>query len=378
MNSRSREFGWPGEPDLDQSALQLLKLPQGAEINEPLQPEKLPSLLLDRFQEPLNFLPVFQSTVPGDSIVIAIAPGTTRGLEIAVATADLFVENGTDAGNISLLAVNSLDAREFQSDHYNIVHFDPDDMEQCAYLIAGIDARPIYVSRQLFDADVVIPVGSFYGASPRDSICPAFCDRTTQEYLSELRPNEADATINMVNENLGVFWQINALDAPGNELIDVLVGDRRSVLLKSVERSEELWSVEADANTPLVIATVDADSDQNWDNVAAALQCAERIASPDGAVAVVSRLATAPPAKWPAAGRFREQAGQLAEILEHRHIYLVSELKPVEVEKAGFAPVGHPDELLRLVQQYGTGTLIRDAHKTDLRVTTAARGVGIR
>ncbi len=372
MSTRPSGIQLCDELQIDADALDLLEQPQRDVIPATLELAKLNAVLLERFHQPMEYPPIFQSTVPGDSVVIAIVPGTTRGSQIGLAAADLLAENGTAPGDISLLVVDSPEFEDFSSDRYHVVRFDPDDPHQRAYLIAGMDAEPVYISRVLFDADVVIPVGSFYGAAPRDSICPAFCDRPTREYLLGLPPREADATINMINENLGVFWQINVLDGPGNELVDILVGARRRVLLECVGRSGDIWKIETAADHRLVIVTLEADADQNWENAAAALLRADQVAGVEGVIALISRISTAPPAHWKRAGQALSPASRLVDLFERRHVYLFSKLTRAVAEESGFAPIADSDEFQRLLQHYGPGTLIRDAHKAELRIASSS------
>jgi hypothetical protein len=58
----------------------------------------------------------------------------------------------------------------------------------------------------------------------------------------------------------------------------------------------------------------------------------------------------------------------MSRLLKRRHVYLFSELASPDVESSGFAPLINSDELSRLVRQYGSATLLRDANKLDARL----------
>ncbi len=145
----------------------------------------LAALLAKRFEAPLEFPPVLQSVIPGDTIAIAIAHGTTKGTAIALMVVDLLIANGHQPESIRLVFSSADDAPPSEGTLCPVEIFDPNDENQRAWLFAGVDDQSIYISRTLFDADVVIPVGSFFGATPRDSICPDFCAQETRNTLVE-------------------------------------------------------------------------------------------------------------------------------------------------------------------------------------------------
>jgi hypothetical protein len=243
----------------------------------------LAELLAKRIAEPLEFPPVLKSVIAGDTIAIAVAHGTTKGTAIALLMVDFLIANGHEPECIKLVFSSASDLPSSDWSTCPVELFDPADELQQAWLFAGVDDQSIYVCRTLFDADVVIPIGSFFGATPRDSICPDFCTSETRKHLMSLRDIEADATINMINEQLGIFWQINVLAGPGDSIVDILVGQRRAVLYFGLMRLEEIWAVEIKQPAPLVIATIESDAEQTWDQALAALTVADRVVSDDGA-----------------------------------------------------------------------------------------------
>ncbi len=340
-------------------------VPQAEQSAGGIPTKEIPRLLARRFAEPLEFPPVYQSIVPGDSVVVAVAPGTLNGTRIAVATADLLVEQGVDRDGLLLLFALPGE-RDDAGNRYPTELFDATDEQQHAYLIAGHDGSPVYVCRTLFDADVVIPLGGFHGAVPRDAVCPAFCNQTTREYLTQLGPRQTDAEINAINDNLGIFWQISVMDGPGGVIDDVLVGDRRAVLQEGVRRMRKMWGLQGEwPQSDLVIVTLESPEDQSWENARAALRVADRIASGTGAIALVSRINT-PPAR-------RDHA--ISDLLDRRHVYLFSDLPGGEAERFGFAPIGGSEEINRLIRHYGEATLVRDGHKVDIGLAKDAATV---
>lgn len=320
----------------------------------------LAELLAKRVAEPLEFPPILQSMIVGDKIAITVAHGTKNGLGIALMIVDLLIAKGHQPDDIKLVLSRADDAPSPDSATCPFEIFDPNDELQQAWLFAGVDDQSIYVCRTLFDADVVIPVGSFFGATPRDSICPDFCTMDTRKHLLNLRQVEADATINMINEQLGVFWQINVLVGPGDSIVDVLVGQRRAVLYVATKRLEEIWAVEIKRLAPLVIGTIESESEQTWEQAAAALTVADRVVADDGAIVLVSHIDSLPPAA--------NKRNPITRLLERRHVYLFSELANPDVESSGFAPLNSSGELSRLIRQYGSATLLRDANKLDARL----------
>jgi hypothetical protein len=331
--------------------------PQPASTESPHGTVSIPELLAKRFADPLDFPPVRESIVPGDSVAIAVEPGVVAGTETAIETARLLAAHGHGSNAFTIVLAVPPEA-ENTDVPCRIEVFDAADEQQHAFLMASGDGTPLYVSRTLFDADVVIPIGGFHGIVPRDGICPAFCDQATREHLFGLEPAAANATIQAINDNLGVFWQISVLDRPGDIVSDILAGDRRAVLREGIRRMGEAWGVEIDESPKnLVIVTLESPHDQSWDNVRQALRVADAVASSDGAIALVSRIDSLP----------RRREPQIVELLRRRHVYLFSNLPGIEAENAGFAPIANGEEISRLIGHYGETTLLRDAHKVDLR-----------
>lgn len=329
----------------------------------------LREMLVERFSNPLGFPPIASTMIPDDRIAIAVACGTPRASEIADLIAELLVLDGHPEDLITIVVPRSVGNSGLSGVHRNEL-FDPEVDEDSAWLLAGVDDQPVKVSRTLFDSDVVIAVSTFDGVNPCDAICPAFCSRSTQMQLAKIRPVEANATISMISDQLGVFWEVVVLPGPGNTISDILVGDRKSVLLRGIQQMERFWGVELDSPFPLVIATIESQSAASADAACAALLAAEKVVSDDGTIVLVANLEKIP---HPASLAASEEPGtfypELQRLLEAFHLYHCGNPIRPEDEEFGLSRISDSRELSLLIQRSGSAVLLRDAHKVDARLS---------
>lgn len=361
-----------GELEIPSAAVGKVRVVEFDETPPSVADSALGHLLYERFLEPLDFPPVLQSVIEDDAVVIALAPGTAHGPELALLTARALAVQGLSPEQISVLVVETESGlKEITEEGFSVALFDPNDESQRVWLTSGFEDVSIYVSRELFDADVIVPIGSFFGAAPRDTICPAFCDRETRMLLEQMPPAEADATINSINDNLGTFWQVNVLLTPGGEIFDIVVGERHAVIRECRRRLLPAWTATLPRPAPLVVAELDSDFDQTWNAVALALQLAERGVEREGAIALITRIDHPPPKLWEKGaaqgGTIPERDRNVADLLARRHVFLYSALKPQQVEGSAFAPIGDSQELGRLVERYGDALVLRSANQIELR-----------
>ena len=229
---------------------------------ECIEPGQLARVIKERFAEPVDFPPIPQAVLSEDRIAIAVEPDTPCGLEVARLVASRFVEQGNDPGQISILG---LEKESPEMPDY--VQHDPLDPEQMAYLCVDKEGVPIYVNRILFDADIVVPIGTGDGGRRDNLICPSFCDQETKTHVGRMTPDDARALSHMVESNLGVFWQIRLVTAPGEQVVQVLVGSSEKVLQQSGELGRQVWNLQIEQPADMVLATIESSSSQNWRNL---------------------------------------------------------------------------------------------------------------
>ncbi len=335
-----------------------------------LDPAEWSQAIASGFAEPIDFPPIPQAVLAEDTIVIAVEPETPCGLEIAKRVAARFEQLGNSPSRIAILLADPA-----ASPSEGVFVHDPQSSEQMAYLCADRQGTPIYVNRMLFDADIVVPVGSGDGGRMGNQLCPAFCDRETQAYWQQLPSSQAPALARLVDSNLGIFWQIRIVTAPGGQVLRIMVGSSDAVQQQSAELGLQVWQLNIDAPVDMVVATIESESCQTWPHLREAILNADQVAKDDAILVLCTELRGQPPAFWPAGSRSRNKLdASLQDVFQRRHVYLASRLSQAATEKYGFGYLEDSGQIQKLIDQHETCLLLRDAHRVHFQnMRTAER-----
>jgi nickel-dependent lactate racemase len=356
---------------------------------------------------PCDYPPINQATIPGDHVVLAVdrcvpqlsavVAGVVRSLLATdISPRDITVlltqEESLERKALATAGLASDVAAEVQ-----VVQHDGDDQRNLTYLAASKENKPIYVSRQLFDADVVLPIGclrppgAFGYLGIHGGLFPAFSDRKTQETFrapdSALSPVQRRRRQEEAEEAawlLGIQIVLQIVPGAGDTILHVLAGDARAVARQGQPLSEAAWVHRLPQRTGLVVAAIEGGPEQQtWDSFARALAAALDIVAEDGAIVLCTDLCCSPgPAlrklaassdPSEALGAIRRDrspdavsAALLIDAARRTTIYLLSGLEREFVEDLGLGYVSRADEINRLSRQYGTCTLVADAHRAAL------------
>ncbi|REK11576.1 MAG: DUF2088 domain-containing protein [Planctomycetota bacterium] len=327
--------------------------------------------------EPLEYPPLAQVALPGDRVVLALAREVPQASLIVAQTIEALLAGGTEAGNIAvvcessevdedaLLAELAPEVRQAVS----VQAHDPELREGLSYLAADAEARPIYINRTLYDAEVVIPIGvlrltdALAYAGIHSSVFPAFSDAESLERFrapKAAREGEQGRLRKQADEVgwlLGTQFTIQVVPAAAGGVLHVLAGLPEAVLREGSRRCEQAWSFGVPERAALVVATVVGDAaQQTWENVGRALASAARVLEDDGSVIVCTQLDRP---IGPAMARLmdaddlhaaerrivRERssdalaARELVLALNRAKVYLLSRLDDDLVERLGMLPV---------------------------------------
>ena len=352
--------------------------------------------------DPLEFPPLAQAIVPGDRVVVAVQPGVPQSPAIIGGTIQLICEAGADPGNVVLL----LGAEDASSDDdeicaelpadlaslIKIVIHDPNDDQQLAYLAMDSKGNPVYVNRELQDADFVVPIGrlrvdsasGYYGTL--GGLFPVFGDQAAQERFRSPR-NELIAAgrqrrraeVEEVGWLLGVIFSIQVVPGAGGTVLHVLAGSVPAVAQQGNRLCQAAWVYQVPRRADLVIAGVEGDpGSQTWENVGRAAAAALEVTGGGGAIAICTELA-APPgdalrqlangSEYEAIRHALQKetsvdalpALQLLQAMDQTQVYLLSRLDDDLVEDLGMAPVGGVDEVLRLGRNHDSCIVLANA-----------------
>lgn len=346
-------------------------------------------------ESPFDFPKLSQSIVPGDRIAIAVSRQIPFVEILLQRLVDFLVENDIAIDDITIVlptadyiqrstrhATDDADAPWNRLlDTVRISYQRTDDPNALAFLAPNQEGNPIYVNRELFDADMVIPILRNDQANDRvaDGIMPDYCH--WQRFDSDETANPAMSHVTFdadeVNDQLGVFFICEVIVGPGNSIEKIIAGNRRSVREQREKLLDEIWAVQSQTPADLVVATVEGDPDEHsWQSIARALDSANRVSN-EGAIVLLTELAEKPGRQLKRAlndaiTQSAEPAPnnpfhKMAEVIAHQPVHLRCRLSEEQVEDLGLGFVGSDVQVQRLVDNAKQCVVLRDAHRCRVR-----------
>ena len=156
--------------------------------------KQIGELIAKAFDEPIDFPPLPLALIDDDHIAIAIEDGVPDANRIACAAVRYLVEHGTRQEMITVVLgsdnqdwrdrlVDDLKSQEL--DGIKVVKHEPTHHDSHGYIAASASADPIYIQRDLVEAEVVLPIYCIRtpdspSASDKYGMSPSFADATTQ------------------------------------------------------------------------------------------------------------------------------------------------------------------------------------------------------
>lgn len=353
--------------------------------------------------EPLDYPPLARGMTPGDRVVLALEPGLPQAAQIVAAVVACLIEAGVDADGITVLR-SQADAHHQAPDpraalpgpwrkRVGLATHDPADRKQLAYLAALDSGEPILLNRLLTEADVVLPLGAigkrgslgYHGI--HGAVYPTFSATETQGKFFAAGVFHRDLAYRRhlvrqcdeVGWLLGIQFTIQVVPGGGDAVLGVLAGQCDAVRRVGWQRYRAAWGFAAPPRASLVVAAIEGNaSQQTWTQVGEALHVAAKLAETGGAVALLCDLQSPPgPVLQRLAARRSPKAAlralarhpceealvavQLCHALHRGHVYLLSRLDPATVESLEMAPLGHPEELARLVRRHSSCIVLANA-----------------
>ncbi len=366
------------------------------------------ALLAASLNEPQDYPPLKDSVFAGDTVAIALQRDLPRPTTVLNGLLDYLLTLNVEPTDITVVLPGSLAEpfgikpdeyqsqtvegqeqatpppvfplqREFHS--INCQVHDPDNPAGLSYLCANEAGEPVHVNRVLVDADVVIPVGGPVfdrHSSFQDSIYPAFGSSAAIARFSECDSiADRHAETELANDSLGAFFMIQSVAGPGEQLTNIISGDRKSAKSAAAKQSAKLWSVDATEVFDAAILTIESRAyDQSWQNFAAALEVGSKFVNDGAPIVVWSDLAYSPDRDTRKAFRakFEETIPdslpmpmqRLAATLKDHPVYLRSKVTRTTIEELGLTVIETVDELKRLTASADRCVVLRDAHGCQL------------
>jgi hypothetical protein len=362
------------------------------------RPVDLVAATIEALQAPLNYPPLADGIVPGDTVAIAVDEAVPHAVDIVRGAIVAAEQAGVERHAISVVANDEALVEAFKAELGNgaggpqfVLHDPDDDQELCLVARTGTDAQ-LYVNRALFEADVVLPIGCARldgvagSGGVYDSLFPRFCDaatiarlRTPSQFVSATRRSAARRQIDEAGWLFGVQLVIQVVPGSGGSVAEIVAGESQAVAEKVQQLCQRLWAFRAPRRASLVIASVTGGRlEQTWDNIARALAATESLVDEGGAVAICSDLDRPVGHSlgrlmgnddWAAVERDARNdhsddswpAWQLARALQRGPVYFLSQLEDDTVEAMGLAPVNGLEELERLAGRQESCIVLDDS-----------------
>lgn len=339
--------------------------------------------------------PLAAHVVPGDKTVVAVAGEIPQGEAVLEAVLGCLTAGGVAAADAAILQAAPLDATRRPGPLPGAVPFDPRVESATAYLAADPAARPLYLSRLLVDADVVVFVGDFRwdaalgGRSPEGELWPAFGRPDHRaSLLVDIARRGREALVDWRGALHDISWQLGV--CASLRLVAGRHGSLHAAFFGLPEEATRLardaaaaWRPRIDEPADLAIATLSAGS-RGFGDVVRAAAAAARITLPDATVVVVAGETAAPGivfTRWrqgtPLGPLVREaissrdetlvadavEAKLMARCLDERRLVLLSGLEEATVEELGFGHAAEIGTVERLANQAERVVILHEADR---------------
>ena len=322
--------------------------------------------------DPLDFPPLARAVVPGDQVVIAADAEAARVPGVVAAVVAALAAAGVERSAIAV-------AGSSEGHGGRRLAHDPADRDSLSYLATTAVGRRVYMSREVIDADLVIPVGVIArgpGGSwrgPWSALFPGLADDSKEVAPDPLAESFEVAWL------LGNQFQVGLIPS-AEGFSGVVAGLGTSVRDRAIAQIEQRWTFRAERRAEVAVLGLDpgAGIDAAW----SAFGSGAALVRSGGKVVVLSdaRGAIGPAAQRLAGaesfGAARsllegvvgdadlESAKRLAEALSWADLYLWSGLDPELVESLGVIPITHLRQVERLVASARDVSLVSHAEQT--------------
>ena len=363
----------------------------------------------EALRQPIGFPALRETVVAGDRVAVALEVGLVQPVAVVTGIVQELLAAQIEPSHITLVR-SARDAQLWRGDltrdlpddvrgQITVRVHDPTDQSDLCLLNVSHDDRPIYLNREMVDADLVLPVGMIRprGSSGylgvHGSWFPTFADQETQQRFlkpqSMLSPAEFRRRCAEAREAawmLGVRLSLQLIPGRGEHLLQVLAGDAQVLEPQGRSLCDQIWRFTVPRRASLVVATLPGGrQQQSWTNVVRGLDAARRIVQENGTIAVCCDLRSKPGPSLKRVARADSldaarcavqrdptydalPAVQLIRALQHARVYLLSRLEEDVVESLGLAYVACPEEVTRLATHHDSCILLQNAHRAVARV----------
>ena len=361
--------------------------------------QPIADLVAKTLDDPIEFPPLALALIDDDHIAIAIEDGVPEANAIACEVTRYLVQHGTRQEMITIvLGSDNQDWRDRLMEllsvqelgDVKVVKHEPAHHDSHGYIAASASADPIYIQRDLVEAEVVLPIYCIRtpnspSASDKYGMSPSFADATTQHRwnLAWLDDNThhlhlQEKLSHEIGWLMGVQFAIAVVPACDGSVAAILGGSPDPVFQRASELIRPMDSLGSQETTEHGIAVVFVEGDwtqQSWMNVARAAAHADMQLDANGSIVICSDLKHLSDGILQLGSDESEEklqrqllgsdledafaAAVLSSIKSKRSIYLMSQLKSNQVESVGFAYIDSPLDIERLCRESSSVCVMR-------------------
>ena len=358
-------------------------------------------------RNPLELPSLDRMVLPDDTVVILLQPGLPCAAELLAGTVQGVMEAGVPPELIRILRAphdRAISNKKLLAkldtgvgDRLTVTEHDPENREQLSFLGVSKNENAFYVSREMCDAGVVIPIG-LQGSSLgiHCSWYPAYSDVETQTRFHKAMSSHSKKKIAKQMEECdevgwmsGIQFVVQVIPAGNNQAMHVISGLPQAVWKRGTELFEEAWNVSLKQPVKLVVAGIGGGPEQQtWENITRTIDRLLDAVEVDGAIAICSQLKSKP---GPALRRLASSedfesaekairgtptpdamaASRLNRALQRVRVYLLSELGESDVEDLGVAFVSDAKEISKLSSQFESCLALENAQHVSISRETS-------
>lgn len=349
---------------------------------------------------PLDFPALNHAVVPGDHVALAVDPCVPQLDFVVQGLCDWLKSAGVDRVSVVLWAEASVSLRDelrdavraSLDDTSTVCIHQPTERESLGYVTADEGGDPVYLARELVDADLIIPI---FACRTRDidsgvdpsGLFPWLADASTIKRFQSEASSDDPALAWMLSVHVVV---VCSSDAAGN-LAGVLAGTPDAVRQRMIDCLTDLEREGAQACPPaeIVVAVLDGPAEtQTWINAYRAIQAAAEHVDDSGTIVLWSQITTQAPAPWAKTlGRLVEStepeldsetsqnadgfelwsfehfaATRLRQLLEKHRVFVHVPASLDQLESLGVGQIENVDQLRRLASSHTNAGVLRAAH----------------
>ncbi|SIN80513.1 protein of unknown function [Singulisphaera sp. GP187] len=361
-------------------------------------------LVIDALEQPRQYPPLRQAVVPGDHVVIALDALEPHASAVLRGVCETLRNAGVDPASMTVLSTlgpaPGIAPLELPEQVSLVVH-DPADRSELAYLASTQSGRRVYLNKLVTDADFVLPIGRLGPddvlgyRGPWRTLYPCLSDLETLQafrgWASEAQLNR-DAPSKALTEVTEASWllgsQFHLGIVPGIVgPAEVVAGLDSAVREQGAEAIDRFWKFRVETRAELVVAGIGRPGiPTTLEELADGLSTAARLVERGGKIVILSRAAGGlGPAFQKLVGvdnprvalkalRGHEAdldysaARSLASALAWADVYLLSGLKPDDVEDLAMVPLERAEEARRLVSASRSCLFLSQAELTSTEV----------